>query len=177
MDSPYAIIRYMKKQNDNLKQFWVDGKRSRTPEYIAWVGMKDRCSNQKSGNYKYYGGRGIKVCDRWVDSFENFYEDMGKRPQGQYSFDRKDNDGDYEPSNCRWATKNEQMANRRRYASNKSGFKGVYFNKFFHKYVATIQFEGRRIALGRFEDKEEAALAYDCASIQVHNNEGGLNIL
>jgi hypothetical protein len=75
--------------------------------------MIDRCSNPESDSYSNYGGRGIKVCDRWLNSFENFLADMGPKPGPEYSIDRKDNDRDYEPGNCRWATELEQQNNRR----------------------------------------------------------------
>lgn len=81
-----------------------------TSEYGIWRGLIDRCTNQKSKHYARYGGRGITVCDRWLHSFENFFTDMGHRPDG-LSLDRRNNDGNYEPGNCRWATIIEQQNN------------------------------------------------------------------
>jgi hypothetical protein len=75
--------------------------------------MKQRCSNPKTQSFKYYGARGIKVCDRWIHSFDNFISDMGLRPPG-LTIDRKNNDGDYTPDNCQWATKSQQSMNRRK---------------------------------------------------------------
>jgi hypothetical protein len=83
------------------------------PEYISWQAMKRRCYNEKNDNYRYYGGRGIKVCDNWINSFTNFFEDMGERPKG-YTLDRIDPYGNYEPSNCRWATYKQQSNNQRK---------------------------------------------------------------
>ena len=88
-------------------------RRRDTPEYRSWRGMRNRCHCPDNVSYKNYGGRGIQVCDRWRESFENFLADTGPRPEGM-SLDRIDNDGDYEPMNCRWATPAQQRANRRR---------------------------------------------------------------
>ena len=74
--------------------------------------MKERCRNPKHNRFHRYGGRGIRVCDRWLDSYENFLADMGRKPSPTHSVDRIDNDGHYEPGNCRWATDAEQRANR-----------------------------------------------------------------
>ena len=87
---------------------------SKTPEYIIWKAMKARCKNI---NNKYYGGKGVMVCDRWVNSFENFIQDMGNMPKG-YSIDRINSEGNYEPSNCRWADRDTQIKNRKNYKKN-----------------------------------------------------------
>jgi len=82
-------------------------------EYEIWTGIIDRCCNPKHSAFHHYGGRGIRMCNRWRNSFEAFLHDMGRRPSGRHSIDRINVDGDYEPGNCRWATIKEQRRNTR----------------------------------------------------------------
>lgn len=80
--------------------------------FMSWVLMRGRCYRKGNNRFQYYGGRGIRVCDKWRDSFESFLSDMGERPKGK-TLDRKNNNGDYTPENCKWSTPKEQAANRR----------------------------------------------------------------
>lgn len=105
-------INQLPDQNPSRQTAWKTHGMSRTPIYFTWKNMRYRCEDSARPDYYMYGGRGIKVCDRW-QKFENFYEDMGDKPKNM-SLDRIDNDGNYEPGNVKWRTPQEQSNNTRR---------------------------------------------------------------
>ena len=124
--------------------------------------MKQRCYYEKSNHYARYGGRGIKICERWKQPLGiwNFIEDMGRRPSNRHTVERIDNDGDYTPENCRWATYQEQARNRKIRSDNKVGLSGVNYDKTNKRWVARkTRLDGKRICLGYFKTSEEAKTA------------------
>lgn len=132
---------------------------AKTSEWYAWRGIKQRCFNVTNKDYKNYGARGITVCDRWL-KFDNFIKDMGMKPSPKHSIDRIDNNGNYEPSNCRWATKTAQVVNRRKFKNKLSKYVGVTFNKTVNKWQAQISMDGKPTYLGIFSNELDAAKAY-----------------
>lgn len=126
-----------------------------TSEWTTWVQMIDRCSRENNSRYQDYGGRGISVCERWRSSFTNFLTDMGKRPSPGHSLDREDNDGNYEPGNCRWATASQQALNQRVRCTSRSGVKGITWlsrSQSWRVYVPG----GPKKCIGQTKDKQQA---------------------
>ena len=145
------------------------------PLHVVWRSMRNRCKNSKYSQYKDYGGRGIKVCERW-DSFKTFYEDVIEGYSQGLQLDRINNDGNYEPTNIRWVTRQQSLYNKRKGKLNStSKYKGVYFESYTKKWRATIKKNGKMKFLGRFLDEEEAAKAYDQAAIQEFGEYAYLN--
>lgn len=130
--------------------------KSDTTEYRSWINMISRCTNPNNSRYSDYGERGITVCERWLNSFENFLEDMGEKPDPKYSLDRINTNGRYHPDNCRWTTDEEQARNRRVGRSNTSGQRGVHWEKNSSSWVVRITVSGNRFILGKFSSKEDA---------------------
>lgn len=112
--------------------------KSNSITYKSWISAKQRCLNPNNHNYKNYGRRGIKMCEKWINSFVAFLEDMGERPSSNHTLDRIDNNGNYEKSNCRWATKREQSNNTRTNRLIKINDKEITVSEFSRKYGINI---------------------------------------
>ncbi len=129
--------------------------------YKTWLGMMQRCNNPKQISYKYYGAKGIKVCNKWLD-INNFIEDMYPSFQEGLTIDRIDVNGNYEPTNCRWSTKTVQSRNTRKLmCNNTSHYRGVHFDNTINKWIAKICVNFKRIHIGTFNVAIDGALAYD----------------
>lgn len=127
--------------------------------FNIFFNMKQRCYNQDHPQYKDYGGRGIDICDSWLESLERFYNwSLDNGYNEELTIDRIDNDKGYNPKNCRWTTQEMQNLNQSIRVDNKTGYTGVYYNRVNKKYIANINYKGERTYLGGFKNIEEALL-------------------
>lgn len=129
------------------------------PEYRSWLSMKQRCYNKNNKSFVDYGARGITVCERWKNSYKNFYEDMGDKPDENYSLDRINVYEGYSPDNCRWANRLTQNRNTRIDKKSSSGFRGVHWNSGHKRWHAKIGLNYKKINLGYYENLEDAIQA------------------
>ena len=136
-----------------------------TPEYQIWQAMIQRCFNPKYKTYAYYGGRGISVCEHWL-KFENFYEDMGKRPAKNLTLERTNNEKGYSLDNCIWANWLSQSRNKRLSKRNTSGHIGVFWNDSRKKWIARIMANYKPIHLGCFVNLSDAIEARKMGEIK-----------
>lgn len=152
----------------NLQRVTSSGGITKHPLYSTWSKMISRCSNTTDKRYPLYGGRGIKVCDRWIgvpSGFHNFVDDMGDRPSPKHSLERSNNDGGYCPENCKWDTQGPQNFNQRTRSTNVSGRTGVNLRKDDGLWYVSIGVSGKTIYLGRFKDFYDAVKARESAEI------------
>lgn len=126
---------------------------TKSTEYRSWAHMKERCTSINCKDYPNYGGRGIKVCDDWIESFESFYKDMGPKPSKEYSIERIDNNLGYYKENCKWATRKEQNNNQRR-RKDAAKYTGVYPH--WNKFRAVVFPNAKSKHLGLFDTPYQA---------------------
>lgn len=138
-------------------------------EYRIWHSMIQRCTNPRAENYSDYGGRGILVCTEWLQSFRQFYTDMGNCPD-ELTLDRVDNNGNYEKANCRWSSRSEQSLNQRLRSDNRCGYRGVREHKSgIKRWQAYVFRDGVQKSLGYYRTAKEASDAradFDSATIR-----------
>ena len=134
-----------------------------TPLYDIWAAMKQRCLNPNSRNYRHYGGRGINICQEWIDDYLNFHKWANESGYKKgLTIDRENNDGNYEPGNCRWASTYINAENTRLLRSNNtSGYRGVFLIKDTGKWLAMIKSYGITYRLGNYHTPQEAARVYN----------------
>jgi len=148
---------------------------SKHPLYKVYMYMKKRCNNIKDTGYARYGGRGIKVCDSWLESFENFYEDMKDGYKKGLELDRRDNNKGYSKENCRWVTSAQNNMNRGSFKNSSSKYKGVTKVKSSNTYKARIYKGGKTYNLGTFTCEKEAAEVYNKKALELFKEYANFN--
>lgn len=138
--------------------------KSQTSEYRIWSGIKQRCTNPNNPAFRNYGGRGVTLCERW-HTFEMFLADMGARPSARHSIDRIDNDGNYEPGNCRWAVQREQAANTRRSKAYKYALVGRFPEIYGPQHVLANDDQLRREMAARITDAGSLRAVAEAAGV------------
>ena len=132
------------------------------PLYSVWGSMKDRCYRPKTKQYKDYGGRGITVCQEWLDDFKYFYDwALSNDWKKGLQIDRIDNDGNYEPTNCRFVTSRDNNLNQRIPSNNTSGYRCVYYRKDNNRWCTSVSINNKNYHIGSYTTAEEAAIAYN----------------
>jgi hypothetical protein len=147
----------------------------KTKEYITWEKIRARCLGKNNKDYKYYGGRGIKICQSWLDSFESFLSDMGQAPSKKHSIDRINVNGNYEPENCRWTTQNVQCQNKRQLRKSNSGHRGIYKKYVKGKWNGNYEVAINGSYLLFTNDIEKAMHAYDKEALIRYGEHAMLN--
>lgn len=143
----------------------------KSPEYVAWLAMRERCRRKTHWGYKYYGGKGIGITSDW-DNFHAFLSDMGRKPNGDYSLDRIDNARGYSKNNCRWATREEQNRNKSAPKLQRTNVSGVFVSSRTGKFFTRLSFSGSKrwvARLGEFDTESEAAVAVQNARYLAEN--------
>jgi hypothetical protein len=128
-----------------------------TLEYKSWRAMKARCLNPRHPFFRDYGGRSVKICERWQD-FRNFLADMGRKPGPEYTLERINNDADYSPENCKWATRTQQQANRRP-QKNRTGYPNVWVDPKTGRFMGVLRTGGKTRWCGTYGTPQEASEA------------------
>lgn len=148
---------------------------SKHPLYAVWKSMRKRCYHSNLKEYTRYGGRGISICDEWHYNFKSFYDwSLSHGYSNDLQIDRRDNDGDYEPANCRWVSHSANQQNKPKTKRNTSGYKGV-FKHMTGKWGVMIMADKKSYFLGCFSDVVEAAITYDDAAKRLHGEYACLN--